>query len=99
MAIQARRKDGTPVQVGDAVVIYIKGSKRVVGRVREICDPFKFHSFKRKVLQTYRVYCDDGVLRPVHAWHIRFVIPKKTWRKPATISNGQAATRLTAAQR
>jgi hypothetical protein len=88
MEIHAKRKDGTAVAVGDAVVIYVKGGKRHVGRVREVRGTFAFRLVDRKgreawrTLQTYRVYCADGVLRPVHARHIKVVLPNKRWRRP-----------------
>lgn len=97
--ISAKRKDGTAVQVGDGVVIYLKSGKRHVGRIREVCGTFTFRSRRMATQQIYKVYCDDGALRIVHAWRIKVVFPKKKWTRSANNPNGQAATRLTAAQR
>jgi hypothetical protein len=67
---QALRHDGTPLRVGDAVLIPCRGHSvlKFAGTIEELIEPDCFDAF-----QLYRVICRDGFRRMVTAREIEAV--------------------------
>lgn len=70
-AQMARRKDGTPAQKGDFVVLVTDRGDRHFGKIAQVDPPMSFRHLRFQRLQTYRVRCRDGMTRPCHARHIK----------------------------
>jgi hypothetical protein len=78
MAISAKRKDGTAVQVGDRVLAIWSNNKKFFGRITEIGGVIRLRERRYVPLQIYKIRCDDGQTRPAHAWHIKAVFTAHT---------------------
>lgn len=74
--IQAKRKDGSPVQAGDFVIVVWDNGRKISGRVATIGNAMKLASANYACLQTYTIRGRDGMVRPAHAWHIKFAKAK-----------------------
>jgi hypothetical protein len=66
MAISAKRKDGTAVQVGDRVLAIWSNNKKFFGRITEIGGVIRLRERRYVPLQIYKIRCDDGQTRPAH---------------------------------
>lgn len=73
MTICARRKDGSPVRVGDGVFVRYENGATAFGWVRSITGARRFQSLRGRVHQVYIIGCKDGMIRPALAAHIKKV--------------------------
>lgn len=71
--IVAKHYDGSPVTIGDRVMVVWDNGTKLFGDVAEIGPPMKFAGRQFVELQTYRIRVKDGI-RPAHAWHIKHVV-------------------------
>lgn len=71
--IHAKRKDGSPAQIGDTVLVVWDNGRKQFGKIGSINKAKRFSSKKNALLAVYSIRCSDGTSRPAHAWHIKFI--------------------------